>query len=292
MSDTPTSFSGSWVDLTTDLNSRSGSGTVSPIMALGSDSQFMRMLREAQVCKENTIMIRSYKDFISRVRVTAPRVGSPPTFPPSTLPSLRPRAPTPGWLTATTPTPTSGRFTSTRSRRGTWPCLTSSGTGAHGTFYNVYLEWENYLSFQAQHHASQEMEVCQYKLQVQHRQLHAVPEEGPGAGEVLLHGCVHQHPLSHHRGWDRDLVLPPVVLWARKNPLCLNRHSYNRKKQWLCKAQCTSMCVTKVILSSASVWKCWTYSNLTVSLQLRTIRVCILSYLPSAASLLKEFTFL
>lgn len=48
MSDTPTSFSGSWVDLTTDLNSRSGSGTVSPIMALGSDSQFMRMLREAQ----------------------------------------------------------------------------------------------------------------------------------------------------------------------------------------------------------------------------------------------------
>ena len=59
MSDTPTSFSGSWVDLTTDLNSRSGSGTVSPIMALGSDSQFMRMLREAQVCIEQTIDYRN-----------------------------------------------------------------------------------------------------------------------------------------------------------------------------------------------------------------------------------------
>ena len=59
------------------------------------------------------------------------------------------------------------------------------------------------------------MEVCQHQLQVQHRQLHSVPEEGPGSGEVLLHGCVHQHPLAHYRGGDRDLVLSPVVLRAR-----------------------------------------------------------------------------
>ena len=44
MSDTPTSFTGSWVDLSGDVLS---SGTVSPI-ALGSESHYMRMLREAQ----------------------------------------------------------------------------------------------------------------------------------------------------------------------------------------------------------------------------------------------------
>jgi len=41
MSDTPTSFTGSWVDLSGDVLS---SGTVSPI-ALGSESHYMRMLR-------------------------------------------------------------------------------------------------------------------------------------------------------------------------------------------------------------------------------------------------------
>jgi len=45
MSDTPLSYTGSWVDLTGEVMS---SGTVSPIVPLGNDSHFMRMLREAQ----------------------------------------------------------------------------------------------------------------------------------------------------------------------------------------------------------------------------------------------------
>jgi len=45
MSDTPLSYTGSWVDLSGEVMS---SGTVSPIVPLGNDSHFMRMLREAQ----------------------------------------------------------------------------------------------------------------------------------------------------------------------------------------------------------------------------------------------------